>query len=102
MAGAPDGRRYRWSVARPTGNSLYSSCSPQAHRADVSDMAPELCLTCVACGRRFASSLQMDPPTFEKIRITNQIECCRLCSATHRYRKSDYYFVGYWDTEAEA
>jgi hypothetical protein len=56
------------------------------------DMGGELSLTCKVCGRRFASALQMDPKTFEGIRMTNQLECCRLCSQVREYGRRDYYF----------
>ena len=62
-------------------------------RVDNAGMAPELFLTCVACGRRFHSALQMDPRTFEKIRIQYNVECCRVCTNTHRYQRPDYYFA---------
>jgi hypothetical protein len=65
----------------------------QSCRADTYRMGRELSLTCASCGRRFASALQMDPQTFGQIRVTNHLECCRLCGHTARYRKSDYYFT---------
>ena len=55
-------------------------------------MEAELSLTCQVCGRRFASALQMNPKTFEKIGTTSQAERCRFCSQVRRYLRGDYYF----------
>ena len=60
---------------------------------ETSDMELELRLTCKTCGRSFTSALQMEPKTFENIRITNQLECCRSCSQVRTYGRDDYYFV---------
>ena len=35
-----------------------------------------LTLVCASCGRIFASTLQMEPSTFEQIRMNRQMECC--------------------------
>jgi hypothetical protein len=56
-------------------------------------MGAEVSLTCKVCGRGFASALQMDPKTFERIRTTNQLECCRVCSQVRPYSRGDYYFA---------
>jgi hypothetical protein len=56
-------------------------------------MSPELSLICKGCGKRFASALQMEPRTFESIRMNEHFECCRLCSRAARYSKSDYFFT---------
>ena len=56
-------------------------------------MFRELSLTCQVCGKRFASALQMDPLTFEAIRMNNHVECCRICGRAARYSKRDYFFT---------
>src|SRR6266566_3944931 len=41
---------------------------------------PLLTLVCPSCGATFPSAMQMDPRTFEGIRISNLLECCPKCS----------------------
>jgi hypothetical protein len=53
---------------------------------------PLLSLVCPACGGAFASAMQMDPRTFERIRISNLLECCPNCSRVSRFSKTDYLF----------
>jgi uncharacterized C2H2 Zn-finger protein len=53
---------------------------------------PTLSLTCPRCGSVFASAMQMDPKTFEGIRIVKLLECCPTCSTVSRFSKSDYLF----------
>jgi len=36
--------------------------------------------------------MQMDPKTFEGIRISSLFECCPKCSRVSRFSKSDYLF----------
>ncbi len=51
-----------------------------------------LTLVCASCGRIFASTVQMEPSTFEQIRMNRQMECCPSCGRTSRYSKADYLF----------
>lgn len=51
-----------------------------------------LTLVCASCGRIFASTLQMEPHTFEQIRMNRQMECCPACGRASRYSKADYLF----------
>ncbi len=51
-----------------------------------------LTLVCANCGRIFASSMQMEPSTFEQIRLNGQMELCPRCGRTSRYSKTDYLF----------
>jgi hypothetical protein len=53
---------------------------------------PVLSLVCPGCGRAFPSAMQMDPRTFEGIRISNLLECCPKCSRVSRFSKTDYLF----------
>jgi hypothetical protein len=47
---------------------------------------------CPRCGIAFASAMQMDPKTFERIRLAKQLECCPACKYVGRFRKPDYLF----------
>ena len=51
-----------------------------------------LTLVCASCGRIFASTVQMEPSTFEQIRMNRQMECCPACGRASRYSKADYLF----------
>ena len=52
-----------------------------------------LCLTCVKCGMIFMSAMQMDPWTWEMIRLGQMRERCTSCGHIGLYRKADYYFA---------
>ena len=51
-----------------------------------------LTLTCPRCGEGFPSAMQMDPRTFEEIRVANLLERCPECSRVSRFNKPDYLF----------
>ena len=53
---------------------------------------PVLSLVCPGCGGAFPSAMQMDPRTFEGIRVTNLFERCPTCSRVSRFNKPDYLF----------
>jgi hypothetical protein len=53
---------------------------------------PVLSLVCPGCGGAFPSAMQMDPRTFEGIRLSNLLECCPKCSRVSRFNKPDYLF----------
>jgi hypothetical protein len=53
---------------------------------------PLLSVVCPRCGVAFPSAMQMDPRTFEGIRISNSLECCPKCSRVSRFSKNDYLF----------
>jgi transcription elongation factor Elf1 len=52
-----------------------------------------LTLTCPRCGEEFASAIQMDEPTWAKIRLDANIERCSNCGYSKRYEKADYFFA---------
>ena len=52
-----------------------------------------LTLVCPRCGESFASALQMDPRTFEAVRLESMIERCSVCAHAFRFEKGDYFFV---------
>jgi DNA-directed RNA polymerase subunit RPC12/RpoP len=52
-----------------------------------------LSLTCRECGKEFPSALQMDPETFTKIKVENNLERCPHCGFARRYQKGDYFFA---------
>jgi len=54
--------------------------------------SPVLSLICPGCGAAFPSAMQMDPRTFEGIRLSNLLECCPKCSRVSRFNKADYLF----------
>jgi DNA-directed RNA polymerase subunit RPC12/RpoP len=56
-------------------------------------MERTLSLTCRECGKDFASALQMDPETFTKIKVENNLERCSHCGSARRYQKDDYFFI---------
>ena len=60
---------------------------------------PLLTLVCPACGATFPSAMQMDPRTFEGIRIANLFERCPKCSRVSRFNKPDYLFRAPGETE---
>ena len=43
--------------------------------------------------------MQMDPRTFEEIRVTNLLERCPKCSRVSRFNKPDYLFRAPGETE---
>jgi hypothetical protein len=52
-----------------------------------------LTLTCPHCGREFPSVIQMDPETWEAIRIDlHVIERCPDCGWSSPFSKSEYFF----------
>ncbi len=52
-----------------------------------------LTVTCPECGRSFASAIQMDPPTWEGIRMNDgMVERCTHCGHATRFSKGDYFF----------
>jgi hypothetical protein len=53
---------------------------------------PLLTLVCPGCGVAFPSARQMEPRTFEAIRLSNLLECCPKCSRVSRFNKPDYLF----------
>jgi hypothetical protein len=53
---------------------------------------PVLSLVRPGCGGAFPSAMQMEPRTFEGIRISNLLECCPKCSRVSRFSKADYLF----------
>ena len=54
---------------------------------------PVLTLICPYCGRTFPSSIQMDPKTWEGIRLDEgMLERCPHCHRSSRFAKSDYLF----------
>ena len=52
-----------------------------------------LSLICPRCGASFASALQMDPATFEKIRMDTLLEHCPSCGHAANFSKPDYRFL---------
>ena len=62
---------------------------------------PLLTLVCPACGTTFPSAMQMDPKTFEGIRISNLFERCPKCSRVSRFNKPDYLFRALGETEID-
>ena len=54
---------------------------------------PILSLVCPNCGESFPSMMQMDRPTFAKIRLESVLEHCSACEKAARFRKGDYFFV---------
>jgi hypothetical protein len=73
--------------------SSYAAALQHADNEDVNAIArPVLSLVCPGCGGAFPSAMQMDPKTFEGIRISSLFECCPKCSRVSRFSKSDYLF----------
>ena len=52
-----------------------------------------LTLTCPRCGEGFPSAMQMDPLTFDAIRLESMIEQCSACVHAFRFEKDDYFFA---------
>jgi hypothetical protein len=52
-----------------------------------------LTLTCPRCGQGFPSAMQMDPLTFDAIRLESMIERCSVCAHAFRFEKGDYFFA---------
>jgi hypothetical protein len=52
-----------------------------------------LTLICPHCGEPFPSAMQIDPPTFAAIRLSNMFERCPSCTHASRFGKDDYLFV---------
>jgi len=55
--------------------------------------APVLSLTCPKCRVSFPSSLRVDRPTFEAMRMAPMIERCTSCGYASRYEARDFYFA---------
>jgi uncharacterized Zn-finger protein len=54
---------------------------------------PVLTLVCPYCGRTFPSAIQMDPKTWEGIRMNDgMLERCPHCNRSSRFAKGDYLF----------
>ncbi len=51
-----------------------------------------LSLTCPHCSAIFASTIQMDPKTFEAINVKDMLEKCPDCHRASRLQKVDYFF----------
>jgi len=51
-----------------------------------------LSVVCPACGASFASSIQVDAETFEKMRMNDVLERCSECHEASRFDKRDYSF----------
>jgi phage terminase large subunit GpA-like protein len=50
-------------------------------------------LTCPHCGESFASAMQIDPETWERIRMNDgMLERCPHCGRSSRFAKGDYFF----------
>jgi len=52
-----------------------------------------LTLACPRCGESFPSAMQMDPTTFDVIRLESMLERCSACGHAARFRKDDYAFT---------
>ena len=52
-----------------------------------------LSLVCPRCAKPFPSAMQMDPATFDAIRLESMLECCSICGHAARFRKDDYAFT---------
>lgn len=52
-----------------------------------------LSVTCPKCFLTFASEIQTDPSTWERIDVVGIVERCRSCSAVSMFEKSAYRFV---------
>ena len=52
-----------------------------------------LTLTCPRCGEGFPSATQMDPLTFDAIRLESMIERCSACAHAFLFEKDDYFFA---------
>jgi hypothetical protein len=57
------------------------------------ERAPVLSVTCPKCFLTFASEIQTDPSTWERIDVVGIVERCRSCSAVSMFEKSAYRFV---------
>lgn len=55
-------------------------------------MGEVLTLVCPHCAEAFPSAMQMDPRTFEEIRVKNMTERCPKCGHASRFQKADYLF----------
>jgi len=56
-------------------------------------MADQLMVLCPKCDQWFASAIQMDPPTWEGIRMNDgMVERCSHCGHATRFSKDDYLF----------
>jgi len=60
-------------------------------RRDVTRSNPDLDVS--RCGEGFPSAMQMDPPTFDSIRLESMIERCSACAHAFRFKKDDYFFA---------
>jgi ribosomal protein L37E len=52
-----------------------------------------LTLACPRCGESFPSAMQMDPTTFDVIRLESMLERCSACGHAARFRKDEYAFT---------
>ena len=65
---------------------------PSADNSDV-EHREILTLACPRCGESFPSAMQMDPTTFDVIRLESMLERCSACGHAARFRKDDYAFT---------
>jgi hypothetical protein len=60
---------------------------------EMTDQLDQLMVLCPDCDRWFASAIQMDPETWEGIRMASGlIERCANCGASTRFAKIEYRF----------
>lgn len=52
-----------------------------------------LSLVCPQCEESFPSAMQMDPATFEKIRMDRMLEHCTSCGHAAYFSKPEYRFL---------
>lgn len=82
--------------------SKYAALLQDADNEGMETTAPPLLtLVCPACGTAFPSAMQMDPKTFEGIRISDLFERCLKCSRVSRFNKADYLFRALGETEID-
>ena len=68
---------------------------PRPRRVDTDRVTSDdhvLSVTCPACGASFASSIQVDRETFDKMRLDDVLERCSACHEASRFDKSAYSF----------
>ena len=72
-----------------------SLLNPTCEPTDNGEMEPGaiLTLTCPRCGEGFPSAMQMDPLTFDAIRLESMIERCSACAHAFRFGRVDYFFA---------
>lgn len=79
--------RKAWINAR---SGAFRLCSqPQARPADngVMERGATLTLTCPRCGEGYPSAMQMDPLTFDAMRLESMIERCSVCAHAFRFEE---------------